>query len=218
MVCRSAIASWYNELPRVVSYVCVFHSDLASGFVVSICSVSLWLFLSTRMDRVGSIVFLYTALTQLPQNRSSVYVGVQMRRFLEAYGRGRFDDVALYGRRLAETFCHMLLEELGILPEWAMLMEMMYALPDNLTGSPVMEYMYGDLRAVALDLGCHLTSSTVWNDLQWLQWYGNQGAHAPPYLHYGPLCAEEAVFLAALRILLVFVAYHRAFHGLRSAL
>ena len=130
----------------------------------------------------------------------AAFLYIQLRRYMEAYGRGHFETAALYGRRMTEAFCMLALpkghearekglcEQVWALPLWA---ERVYAL---LQDDP-------ELVLIADEMGMSFTASTVWWDLTVARRYGNDGAHvSEEQLYEQPLAVWEETFVPTVRI------------------
>ena len=53
-------------------------------------------------------------------------------------------------------------------------------------------------------MGLHLTANTLWEDLKWMQYYGNAGTHAHGYLRREAVSADAELLMATCKVLLVF--------------
>ena len=131
-------------------------------------------------------------------------------RFMAAYARGQYEDAAIWCRRIAECFCIVVLRDGYVVQEVGLLGEMLYQLPEHLLNARVWDDLCGTAASIAVSMGCFLSTQSIRDDLGWLQWYGNQGAHAHPYFDGNPVKARPEVVTAVLRIVLLFVSYNRA--------
>ena len=122
---------------------------------------------------------------------------VQMFR---CFGRGYHHDVGLWGRRLAETYCiHMQGPK-----DWHVrLYDMIRDLPATVLYGPTDSH-FGRMAWLGHSMGSGLSSATVFEDLEWLRWYGNMGVHATAFLD-GSLYPEPRVLIVALRIAILFL-------------
>ena len=136
------------------------------------------------------------------------YMNFAALRFVKAYGRRHYDDAAVWCRRIAECFCLI-----AVPPSYHeyLLGDLIDALPSVISWSTVYDVLKdieGRPQEVAVSMGCQLTASTVWHDLKLMQWYGNQGTHAHAFLKAEPVSADPHVFLATVRLLLLFCAVY----------
>ena len=147
------------------------------------------------------------------ESPAAEYVHKCARGFLSAYGRGHYEDAATWSRRMAESFCIFILttvsrkEDYGI----GLLGDMMYDLPWSVSNYRAFDHAYGvhEVESISAHLGVGLSRYKIWDDLRYMQWYGNQGAHAANFFRYGPLDADADLFVSAIRIVVTFVALHR---------
>ena len=131
------------------------------------------------------------------------YMHFAALRFVKAYGRRHY-DAAVWCRRIAECFC--LIATPTRYHEY-LLGDLIDALPSVISWSTVcavLKDIDGRPQEVAVSIGCQFTASTVWHDLKLMQWYGNQGTHAHAFLKAKPVEADPQVFLATVRVLLLF--------------
>ena len=150
---------------------------------------------------MASLVRLMGSIAELSRSDTrAAFLYIQLRRYLEAYGRGHFETAALYGRRITEGYCMLslpkghearekgLCEQVWALPFWA---ERVYAL---LQGDP-------ELVLLADEMGMSFTASNVWWDLTVARRYGNDGAHvSEEQLYEHPLSVLEDTFVPTVRI------------------
>ena len=139
-----------------------------------------------------------------------------MKMFFVRYAEGSYYDASMWGRRLAETYCYGILQffnaELGdgfhglykltwMLPDWVW---------DYSAFAHVLAYgecWYSDF--IAVGFGMPLSSSSIFDDLTMLRWYGNRGAHASQYLRGDRMKADEGVVSSVLRVTMSFSVWYR---------
>ena len=149
-------------------------------------------------------------LLQLEQRRfegpHAAYIHLGFSRFLYYYARGHYADAGVWSRRLAEAFCiNVLHTKYTDQSSYPLLGGMLYDLPYSISWARVFD-LCDDVTAMYL--GCHFTVSTVWDDLQTMRAYGNNGVHAHSYFFDRP-AADPSVFLATLRIVLASMEMQR---------
>ena len=144
-----------------------------------------------------------------PPNRAATYIRMASHPFLRSYARGFYEDAAMWSRRIAEAFCIMILRDHFRMKELDGLYDMINAIPWEVSNEGVYKHLQGDLVLLGTEMGCGLTSQKVWQDLHTMRRYGNQGAHPFEYFDDGPLKPDAQVFVATLRIIMCFAAWHR---------
>ena len=169
-----------------------------------------------RVSRIADLVMVLAGMRE--QSRAAEYFHMGMLRFLTCYGRNNYDDASVWSRRLAEAFCITVLKQGYKKEPYSLLGEMTYDLPWSVSNHPVFHHLSDDLERLGAYLGCGLSGWKVWDDLRYMQWYGNSGAHASRYLEQGPLEADAEVFVSTLRIVVCFIAFHRRTYGYTSRL
>ena len=126
---------------------------------------------------------------------------VHFRRYVAAYARQHYETAAMYGRRMAESFCIIALPDNHEAKEYGSLCEMAWALP--CWELKVYDYIqeYTDLVEIANELCMGIGYANVWNDLTTVRWYGNDGCHvSAKQLDQGPLEAKEETFVSTIRV------------------
>ena len=124
--------------------------------------------------------------------------------FLDFYGRGKALDAAIWARRAAECYgLHAIMVLEGVHSE-DLLSQLNWRLPYLHTGSTAYSQCgHPIIGRVASELGAGLSRATLWEDLEALRYYGNQGAHAHYTLRDGRI-ELEPLFLPMLRVCLSF--------------
>ena len=55
---------------------------------------------------MASLARLMGSIAELARSDTrAAFLYIQLRRYMEAYGRGHFETAALYGRRITEGYC-----------------------------------------------------------------------------------------------------------------
>ena len=135
------------------------------------------------------------------------------RMFFRRYAEQAYYDAAVWGRRLAEVYClvllqvfqqeldnsfHGLYELSNDLPEWVWA----YSAYAHVSACASGEY-----KAVAERLGMPLSREDVYGDLSTLRKYGNKGAHASRYLNGDRLKPDPRSVVAVFRVAMSFAAW-----------
>ena len=140
------------------------------------------------------------------ESAMAAYVHLGFTRFLYYYARGHYADAGVWSRRLAEAFCINVLQKKYAaqgtrhVSMYPLLGGMVYDLPHSISWPRAYD-LCEEGKDTATYLGCHLSVATVWDDLERMRRYGNNGAHAHSYFT-GPPTADPSVFIATLRIAL----------------
>ena len=142
------------------------------------------------------------------------YLLYTLRMFLKRYAEEAYPEAAVWGRKLAETYCIAQLNyfQMDFQTRFYGLAELVWELPQWVWGYSAYEHVseFGEeYIACALNLGMHLSSASIYDDLTTLRQYGNMGAHAGSYFRYGRLGADPDVFAAAVRVVMSFVPWYR---------
>ena len=133
----------------------------------------------------------------------------EFRRFLGAYGRANFENAAVCGRRIAELFCRYALEEEHP-ARYRGLCEQAWAIDFWYMHPAVFVDGYDDVRGIATKLGMALSTWTIFDDVNIVRRYGNQGAHADDEQIAGyALEGSAEVFTATIRIAVSCIALFR---------
>ena len=137
------------------------------------------------------------------ESPTASYLHLGLTRFLYCYARGHYADAGVWCRRLAESFCIIVLHKkyAARRKKYPLLGRMLHELPYSISWARVFDRTRR-YKELASYLGCHLTVATVWDDLHKMQAYGNKGVHAHAFYSDG-LVADPSVFVATLRIVLL---------------
>ena len=140
-------------------------------------------------------------------NKRMQFLYQQSRLYLISYARGHFVTSSLYCRRIAEFYVRYahaddhpaqndsLCEAVWALPHW-------YEKTNDRIGKNE------DLSHIAVSLGMGLSSSSIFDDLTKLRWYGNGGIHVTDQQLDG-YYADPDVFAATIRIIIATIALLR---------
>ena len=133
--------------------------------------------------------------------------------FFTRYAEGAYYDAAVWARRIAEVYCEVLLrvfdQDLGRLYG---LYDMTWALPDCVWQYSAYQHVSaygGDHRDIAVRLGMHLSRHSLFEDLDYLRWYGNMGTHASRFLCGARLQPDPGVVVSVIRVACSFSVWHR---------
>ena len=157
--------------------------------------------------------YVVAMLDQLSTSYPSKFFAYAVRMFFIRYAEGAYYDAAVWGRRVAEVYCLVILglfgKDLG--DGFHGLYELTWELPDWVWPYSVYEHVeaYGEGEH-GRRLGMQLSSVPVWKDLDFLRKYGNSGAHARwAYLSGGKLSPSPQVVVCVIRVALSFTCWYR---------
>ena len=124
----------------------------------------------------------FRSLEDLSQTAPFALFAVKM--FFIRYAANSYYDAYTWARRFAESYCHHVLGVFNIDDSYLGLWEMSYSLPEWVWQYRAIQHVqgYGVDCDVAMRLGVPLSSTTVWEDIDYLRRLGNSTAHARPYL------------------------------------
>ena len=159
--------------------------------------------------------FWYVAamLDQLSTLYPTKFFAYAVRMFFIRYAEGAYYDAAVWGRRVAEAYCFLILDVFGkgFGDEFHALYDLTRALPDWVWPYSAYEHMeaYGE-GEYGRRLGMQLSSVPVWKDIDFLRKYGNSGAHITwLYLAGGKLPPNPQVVVCVIRVTLSFTCWWR---------
>ena len=123
---------------------------------------------------------------------------------------GNYFDAFTWGRRLAEVYCHFILPLFGIDDDNLSLSEMTWSLPSWIWQRRAMEHVEGIGEDVdtAMQFGLGMSRCTIFEDLDYLRWCGNDGAHVRRYLRGERLEPDPRAIVALIRVAMSFNAWH----------
>ena len=152
--------------------------------------------------------YVVTLLDQLSTSYPSKFFVYAVRMFFVRYAEGAYYDAAVWGRRVAEVYCIVIVDLFGkdLGDKFLGLYELTLELPDWVWPYSVYEHVeaYGE-GGHGRRLGMQLSSVPVWKDLDFLRKYGNSGAHARwEYLSGGKLSPSPQVVVCVIRVALSF--------------
>ena len=167
--------------------------------------------------------FLYVVamLEQLSTSYPGKFFAYAVRMFFIRYAEGAYYDAAVWGRRVGEVYCKVILDVFGkdLGDEFHGLYELIREMPDWVWPYSGYEHLdaYGE-GDHGRWLGMHLSSVRVWEDLDILRKYGNSGAHASSeYLSGGKLSPSPQVVVCVIRVALSFTCWYRRIRMTDSA-
>ena len=165
--------------------------------------------------------YVVAMLDQLSTSYPSKFFAYAVRMFFIRYAEGAYYDAAVWGRRVAEVYCIVILDVLGkdLGDEFYGLYELTMELPDWVWPYSGYEHLdaYGEGEH-GRRLGMQLSSVPVWKDLDFLRKYGNSGAHASwEYLSGGKLSPSPQVVVCVIRVALSFTCWYRRIRMADSA-
>ena len=142
------------------------------------------------------------------------YLLYTLNMFLKRYAEHAYPEAAVWGRKMAEAYCIAQLKYFQRYNHFGFhgLAELAWELPQWVWGYSAYEHVsaFGEEYMVsAVNLGMHLSSVSIYDDLTTLRQYGNTGAHAGSYFSHGRLGADPDVFAAAVRVAMSFVPWCR---------
>jgi len=160
-------------------------------------------------------------LDQLSTSYPSKFFAYAVRMFFIRYAEGAYYDAAVWGRRVAEVYCIVILDVFGkdLGDEFHGLYELTRELPDWVWPYSGYDHLdaYGEGEH-GRRLGMQLSSVPVWKDLDFLRKYGNSGAHASwKYLSGGKLSPSPQVVVCVIRVALSFTCWYRRIRTTDSA-
>ena len=155
------------------------------------------------VSRLMFFLFAIQYLWSVADDDSRRYFAFCVERFFVLYAAGHYLDAAVWGRRIAETYCNYIFLQFSpsYLEKWYGLAELAWELPDWVYAHSAYAHLFGQLHEGA----------TVYDDLEVLRRYGNNGAHADRSFRIEHLCAQSEAVCAVLRVSLSFVVWSRVF-------
>ena len=187
-----------------------YSPDLSS---VELYSSSIILFSSSLVLYVMATAFTFFSLLSdsISGDRFGRYFLYSLTNFMTTYGRGDYEDAAVWSRRLAEVYCNYVFYHFDptMLAQWYGLAELVWELPEW-----VWQYgAFAHARAVGMFdagflIGAPLSMSTVFDDLDALRRYGNRGAHADRQFDVGVVLPDSGICCRILRVSLSFMSLH----------
>ena len=163
--------------------------------------------------------YVVAMLDQLSASYPSKFFAYAVKMFFIRYAEGAYYDAAVWGRRVAEVYCKVILDVFGKDHEFHGLYELIGELPDWVWLYSGYEHLeaYGEGEH-GRRLGMQLSSVPVWEDLDFLRKYGNSGAHASSeYLSGGKLSPSPKVVVCVIRVALSFTCWYKRFRMTDSA-
>ena len=160
-------------------------------------------------------------LDQLSSSYPGKFFAYAVRTFFIRYAEGAYYDAAVWGRRVAEVYCIVILDVFGkdLGGGFHGLYDLTRALPDWVWRYSGYEHLdaYGE-GELGRRLGMQLSSVPIWEDLDFLRKYGNRGAHASwEYLEGGKLPPSPQVVVCVIRVALSFTCWYRRIRMTDSA-
>ena len=160
-------------------------------------------------------------LDQLSTSYPSKFFSYAVRMFFVRYAECAYFDAAVWGRRVAEVYCNVILDVFGkdLGDGFHGLYELIWELPDWVWPYTVYEHLdaYGE-GGHGRRLGMQLSSVPVWKDLDTLRRYGNSGAHGSwKYLSGGKLPPSPDVVVCVIRVVFSFACWYRRIRMTGSA-
>ena len=155
------------------------------------------------------VLFMSFVMDSLRSDRCGKYFLYCLLQFIRTYGRGNIVDASVWSRRLAKAYCHYVYYEDSILHEWVGLADYAYMLPDWFWRYGAFSHANAvGIANIGTLVGAHLSSQTVYDDLETLRYYGNSGAHADRYFNIRHVGPNPDAFCSVVRISLSYVSLH----------
>ncbi len=153
-----------------------------------------------------------TLLMAVSSDRHGKYFLFCLFQFFDRYASAAYEDAAVWSRRLAEAYCNYVFVHFD-----ATYLQSRYGLAELAWELPTWVYDHsasshaaaaGEVSA-SICIGAPLSICTVYEDLDSLRRYGNQGAHADREFRISVVQADGDIVCRVLRIALSFMSLHR---------
>ena len=159
---------------------------------------------------VGDLMQVMTDVCR--QDPTGKFFVFAVKMFFLRYAEGAYYDASVWARRLGEVYCYFTLSVFGQDGSWLSLKELQWELPEWVWKHTAYRHAaaYGeDWAHKMIPIGIHLSSRSIYHDLENLRWYGNDGSHVLSFLGGWRMEADERVVLSVIRVSISFTSWYR---------